>query len=73
MTLFGMHLSDWCRAEQSRLLEQIRWLETGSRHIGARTGGGPWVDVTENELTRLKLNYERIERLFAEQERELVE
>ena len=73
MTLFGMHFSDWCRAEQSRLLEQIRWLETGSRHIGARTGGGPWVDITENELTRLKLNYERIERLLAEQERELVE
>jgi CTP-dependent riboflavin kinase len=68
-----MHFSDWCKAEQSRLLEQIRWLETGSRHIGTRTGGGPWVDITENELTRLKLNYERIERLLAEQERELVE
>ena len=72
LTLFGMLFADWCRAELARLLEQIRWLETGSRHIGARTGGGPWVDITENELTRLKQNFERIEKLLAEQEREAV-
>jgi hypothetical protein len=72
LTLFEKHFSDWCRAEQARLLEQIRWLETGSRHIGARTGDGPWVDVTENELSRPKLNFERIEKLRCQQEREAI-
>jgi hypothetical protein len=72
LNTFSALFSDWCRAEQSRLLEQIRWLETGSRHLGARTGGGPWVDITENELMRLKLNFDRIERLLAEQKHEAV-
>ena len=72
LTSFGTLFADWCRVEQARLLEQIRWLETGSRHIGARTGGGPWVDITENELMRLKLNLDRLEKLWVEQEREIV-
>ena len=69
---FSAHFADWCRAEQSRLLEQIRWLETGSRHVAVRTGDGPWVDNTANELMRLKLNFDRIERLLAEQNCEAV-
>ena len=69
---FAVLFADWCRAEQARLLEQIRWLETGSRHIGARTGGGPWIDVTENELARLKLSFDRIEWMLVQQKRELV-
>ena len=67
---FSALFVDWCKSEQSRLLEQIRWLETGSRHVGARTGTGTWVDVTENELTRLKLNIDRLEQILSVQERE---
>ena len=70
LTLFGMLFADWCREEQARLLEQIRWLETGARRLGTRTGGGPWVDVTANVLYRLKTTFDRLDRLVAEQTRE---
>jgi hypothetical protein len=70
LTSFVTLFADWCGREQARLLEQIRWLETGSRHMGARTGGGPWVDITENELMRLKLSFDQLEKLWVEQERE---
>jgi hypothetical protein len=72
LTLFGKLFEDWSRTEQARLLEQIRWLESGARHLGARTGNGQWVDVTESELMRLKLTFARLETLRLEQEREVV-
>jgi hypothetical protein len=73
LTLFGALFDDWSRTERARLLEQIRWLETGSRHVGARTGYGPWIDTTENELMRMKLSLERLEELRSLLEREMVE
>jgi len=71
LNVFSALFVDWCRAEQSRLLEQIRWLETGSRHVGARTGGGTWIDVTDGELARLKLNFDRLEQILSVHEREV--
>jgi len=70
LTSFGTLFDDWSRTEQARLLEQIRWLESGSRHIAVRTGKGQWVDVTENELMRLKLTFTRLDALRIAQERE---
>ena len=72
LNVFSALFVDWCRAEQSRLLEQIRWLETGSRHVGARTGGGAWIDVTATELTTLKRNFDRLEQILSVHECDVV-
>ena len=72
LNTFGVVFAEWCRSEQARLLEQIRWLETGSRHVAARTGNGPWMDTTENELMRLRLNFDRLDQLVSMSESEVV-
>jgi len=50
----------WCRDEQAKLAEQIRWLEDGDMRLGMRSGDGPWVDITDDELERLKLNFDNL-------------
>jgi hypothetical protein len=50
----------WCKDEQVKLVEQIQWLEDGEMRLGMRSGDGPWVDITDDELDRLRLNLENV-------------
>ncbi len=48
------NLVDWSKAELEKLKGELAALEDGVRHIGTRTPGGEWEDVTARYKLRLK-------------------
>lgn len=43
-----------CRAEQSKLREQLAPLESGSMHIGQRKPGSAWEDITAQRIKEIR-------------------
>jgi hypothetical protein len=51
----------WCEQEIATLREELAALAYGSTHIGRREAGGPWIDITEEEIGRLTALIENME------------
>ena len=51
----------WCEQEIATLREELAALGSGSTHIGRREAGGPWIDITEEEIRRLTALIEDME------------
>ena len=56
----------WCRREQKELQAQLQPLEAGTAHIGKRPSGGIWVDITKEEVMRLKKGIAQFDTLIAQ-------
>ena len=48
------HLVEWCKTELDKLKAELAALESGITHMGSKTPGGEWEDVTAKYKARLK-------------------
>ena len=51
-----------CRTEKGRLVQELRPLENGIMHIGARGTDGVWRDITAQRMDQIKAEIASIER-----------
>lgn len=59
------------REDIARLQLQLEPLEAGTMHIGERSAGGPWVDITAKQIRLLKDGIQQYEISISDLEADL--
>jgi hypothetical protein len=54
----------WCEQEIATLREELSALTSGSSHLVRGQAGGPWVDVSAEEIRRVTAAIENLEALL---------
>ncbi|HEY1722693.1 MAG TPA: hypothetical protein VGG27_15720 [Magnetospirillaceae bacterium] len=58
----------WCRQEIADLKQQLEPMESGRMHMGSRSPGGQWRDITGEQIESLRRNIVELERVIKEHE-----
>ncbi len=66
-----VNLTEWCRQERQRMSKQLAALESGRCRIGEDRGHG-WIDLSKENIARIKLHIAELDEILAQYEAERV-